>query len=835
MEHYYQQQFAVVASSFHTDQEKGISTAEAKSRLEQYGPNQLTEKRSKPLVAIFFSQFKDFLIMILLLAAVISGFLGEWQDASVILLIVLVNAAIGTSQEAKAEKAIAALKRLALPQVTVLRDGDIKKIAATELVPGDIVSLEAGAFVPADLRLQSAVNLKIDESTLTGESVTVDKQDEPLAAADLPVADQKNMAFSGTVVTYGRGRGLVVGTGMKTELGKIAELIAGEKEEKTPLEQKFEDFGKWLGGLALGVCGLIFVVGYLEGEAPLQEMFLTSVSLAVAAIPEGLPAVVTISLALGAYRLVARRAIIRKLPAVETLGSVTVICSDKTGTLTQNKMTVEEVVAVSDRPLLLMGGALCNDATLTVGDPTEIALVAAAERAGLKKEQLNEQYPRLLEIPFDSKTKRMTTLHKAASEAGFIAFTKGALDVILELCVSLGPDAKKQVLAEAERLAANGRRVLAVACKRYAAFPDKLIESDLTYLGFLAMVDPIRPEVKEAVANCRTAGIRPVMITGDHRLTALAVARELGITEQEAEVIEGRDLAGRDLTRYRVFARVSPEHKLDIVNAFRAKGEIVAMTGDGVNDAPALKASDIGIAMGIAGTDVAKEASDMVLTDDNFATIVGAIEEGRGIFDNILKFVRYILTTNSGEILTMLLAIVFRLPLPLLPIQILWINLVTDGLPALALTMEPIEKDIMRRQPRKPSESITGGGLLGSMVGIGVLMAAITIGLFQLGVNVSLAEGRTMAFAALSFLQMAHVLNCKSLRHSLFETGLGNNLYLVGAIALTGLLQYLVTEIGWLQRIFYTVSLDPAHWAMVIGLSLLPIVAVELRKRFRPA
>jgi Ca2+-transporting ATPase len=811
MKAWYRRAVEDIISVLVTDLKSGLSTEEAGKRLATYGPNQIIEKKRKSLRAIFFEQFTDFLILILIFAAVVSGFLGEWNDAIAILVIVLINAFIGASQQIRAERAITALRKLSIPQTMVLRDGIYKKVSSSQLVPGDIVLLEAGAFVPADLRLAEAVNLKINESTLTGESQTVDKQSEALEQESLPVADQTDMAFSGTIVTYGRGTGIVVATGMSTELGKIAELISKEKTEKTPLEKKFEQFGKWLGGIALGICAFIFLAGILVHEASVAAMFLTSVSLAVAAIPEGLPAVVTISLALGAYRLVKRRAVIRKLPAVETLGSVTVICSDKTGTLTENKMTVEEVEPFEERRLLLMGAALCNDAKLTVGDPTEIALVAAADREGLKKEELEEKYPRLLEIPFDSKTKRMTTLHKYAEERGFIAFTKGALDVILELCVNLNETEKKQVLKQAEELAGRGRRILGVAYKKYENFPDKLVESDLSYLGFLAMVDPIRPEAKAAVAKCFRAGILPVMITGDHRLTALAVASELGITD--------------------VFARVSPEDKLKIVEAFKRKGEIVAMTGDGVNDAPALKFADIGVAMGIAGTDVAKEASDMILTDDNFATIVGAVEEGRGIYDNILKFVRYILTTNSGEIFTMFFSILLGFPLPLLPIQILWVNLVTDGLPALALTMEPIEKDIMLRPPRKPAESITGHGLLWSMVGIGFLMAIVTLSLFSFGMISSLAKARTMAFSALSFLQMAHVLNCKSLDKSLFRIGIFSNLYLIGAILLTLALQVTVVQMPLLQKIFYTATLSWQEWTLVILLSLTPLAVVEFRKR----
>jgi Ca2+-transporting ATPase len=716
-----------------------------------------------------------------------------------------------------------------------LRQGSYQKISSSLLVPGDLVFLETGSFVPADLRLAEAVNLKIDESALTGESVTVDKQNDPVAGETMPVADQRDMAFSGTMVAYGRGKGIVVSTGMSTELGKIAELISGGQKEQTPLEKKFDQFGRWLGSICLLICGFVFIAGYLLKEATLSDMFLTSVSLAVAAIPEGLPAVVTISLALGAFRLAKRGAIIRKLPAVETLGSITVICSDKTGTLTENKMTVEEVEPWGDRKLLMLGGALCNDARLNLGDPTEIALIAAADKAGLKKEDLDKEYPRLLEIPFDSKTKRMTTLHRGLDGKGYAAFTKGALDVILELCSNLRPEEKTRVLKRNEELAKDGRRILAVACRNYDSLPQQLEESGLQYLGLFSMADPIRPEVKVAVEECRQAGILPIMITGDHRLTAFTVAKELGMVRDEAEVLEGKDFAGKDLARYRVFARVSPEHKLDIINAFKSRGEIVAMTGDGVNDAPALKRADMGVAMGVTGTDVAKEASDMILTDDNFATIVGAVEEGRGIYDNIMKFVRYLLSANSGEILTLFFSIILRFPLPLLPIQILWINLVTDGLPALALSVEPIEKDVMLRRPRRPDDKIAGRDLLLSMLGIGLLMAAVTLFLFKFGLNSSLAKAQTMAFCALSFMEMAHVLNCKSLDRSIFKVGLFSNLYLIGAIISTVILQYMVVEIPWLQPIFKTASLNWQEWLLVTLLSLTPILAVELRKWLFPS
>ncbi|MFA4904915.1 MAG: cation-translocating P-type ATPase [Candidatus Margulisiibacteriota bacterium] len=821
-----------VLQELNVDPARGLSSGEVQERTKRFGFNQLIEKKGPSPILIFFSQFKDFMILVLLAAAAVSGLVGEFSDTLVIMAIVILNALLGASQEIRAEKAVAALKKLAAPQSTVLRNQKWQKIPSRELVPGEIVTLEAGSLVPADVRLIEVHSLKVDESALTGESAAVEKQTAPLA--DLPLADRKNMAYLGTNITYGRAKAVVTASGMQTEIGGIASMLEEQEAEPTPLEKRFEALGKWLGILALGISALIFLAGLWEGQLFI-EMFLTSISLAVAAIPEGLPAVVTIALALGSYRLVKRHAIIRKLPAVETLGSVTTICSDKTGTLTENKMTVRDLKA-SDRRLAILCGLLCNDATLTLGDPTEIALVELANREGLDKAEAETRYPRVFEYPFDSDRKMMTTVHQNP-EGGFDAFAKGALGVILDRC----PKADRETITmQAHQLMDSGMRVLALAYKHTGEM--KTPESDFTFLGLVAMSDPPRPEVLSAVKLCREAGINPLMITGDHKLTALAIARELNLAQREEEVLEGIQLDSlseaqlREMVRtIKVFARVSPAHKLRIVSALQKNGEVVAMTGDGVNDAPALKRANIGVAMGIAGTDVAKEAADMILTDDNFATIVAAIEEGRGIYENIKKFLRYLLSTNAGEVLTMFFSILLRLPLPLLPIHLLFINLVTDGLPALALSVEPAEADLMQRPPRDPKEPVTAGGLLFSMVGIGSLMAAGTLGLFYWGLNgVGLIKAQTMAFTTLSFFQMSHVMNCRSFDKSLFRIGWLSNPQLILAVAGTLLMQMAVIYLPPLQAVFKTTALSFQELTTILLISSTPILAVEIRKFVSP-
>ncbi len=826
---------------------EGLSEGEAVARLKQYGFNELREKKKKGLLAMLFEQITDFIVLILIAATVISIFLGEIKDAVVILLIIFLNAALGIFQQERASKAIEALRKMTVPKVMVKRDGELRKISVKELVPGDILFLETGGVVGADARLIEAVNLRTSEAPLTGESTPVEKTSDRLNRQDIPVADMVNMVFMGTTVTYGRGAAVVVATGMATQIGHIAEMVQEDVEVETPLEKRLDVFGKWLGTACLAICALVFVLAVLEG-GDLFDDFLTAVSLAVAAIPEGLPAVTTISLALGAYRMSRRGAIIRKLPAVETLGSVSVICSDKTGTLTQNKMTVNtmyyegrtiEVTGTGYEPSgkftldgrdmdprtdkileqLLYASALCNDSHLehfretnrwdVIGDPTEGALTVLAAKAGITRALLEKELPRVAEIPFDSKRKLMTTIHRSGADASII-YVKGAPDELLKICRGADRD---RLLKENEKLAGKGLRTLGFAYKEVKGeYKLEEAESGLIFLGIVGMMDLPRPEVKDAVHKCREAGIEPIMITGDHKLTAQAVADQLGIEK--------------------VYARISPEEKLRIVEDLQSKGNVVAVTGDGVNDAPALKRADIGIAMGITGTDVSKEASDMVLVDDNFATIVAAVEEGRGIFENIRKFVWYLLSANVGEICTMFFAILLRMPLPLLPIHILWVNLVTDGLPALALSAEPIEKDVMKRPPRKKSEGIINSNIVTSMLFIGVLMGIVSLFLFNLGAEESLAKGRTMAFSALALLEMFHVFNCKSENRSLFKVGIFSNIYLVLAVASTVLIQMLVIYVPQLQKIFNTVALSGSDLIWLFALSSLPVWVVEMKKRF---
>jgi P-type Ca2+ transporter type 2C len=737
---------------------QGLSAKDVQRRLAEHGPNVLAEARRRTPLAMLLAQFRDFMILVLLVAAVISGLIGEAKDTIAIIAIVVLNGVIGFIQEYRAERALEALKAMAAPNATVLREGEISTVPAAELVPGDIVLLEAGGIVPADLRLLESAHLRVDESALTGESVPVEKIVEPLEGDALPLGDRRNMAYKGTIVTYGRGRGVAVSTGMATEFGKIATLLQQAGETSTPLQRRLAHFGRRLAVVALGICGVIMAVGILRGEEPLL-MFLTAVSLAVAAIPEALPAVVTISLALGARKMIQTQALIRKLPAVETLGSVTYICTDKTGTLTMNRMQVEALYCdgVVERHArhgrlwdeLLCGMALCSDVHTAadgriVGDPTEVALAVAARDAGHDKPALEKQYPRMAEIPFDSERKCMSTLHQDPA-GGYLSYTKGAVEVILERCRDVATASgtaeldARGIEAVSERMAGDGLRVLALGTRRWSTLPDDetpdVMEWDLTLLGLVGLMDPPRQEAREAVELCKSAGVVPVMITGDHPLTARAIARRLGILEQNGEALTGAELAKlsteelrSQVENIRVYARVAPEQKLNIVTALQDRGEIVAMTGDGVNDAPALRRADIGVAMGVMGTDVAKEASAMVLLDDNFATIVRAIGEGRRIYDNIRRFIRYAVTTNSGEIWTMFLAPMIGLPVPLLPIQILWINLVTDGLPGLALTVEPGEPDIMRRPPRPPQESVFARGLGVHALWVGLLMTALVLG-----------------------------------------------------------------------------------------------------------
>ncbi len=860
----------------------GLTSSEAAKRLTLNGPNQLVERGSKSPWLILWEQLTAVMIVILIVAAIISAVLGDTKDAVVILVIVVLNAALGFSQEHRAEKAMAALKKLAVPKVRVRRDNNIVEIPALELVAGDIILLEAGNIVPADCRLIESANLRIQESALTGESDAVEKSTAAFTGSDLPLGDRKNIGYMGTMVTYGRGAGAVVETGMRTELGRIAEMIQTVKRELTPMQRRVEQLGRGLAIAAVGIVAIIFFAGLLRGES-LKLMFMTAISMAVAAVPEGLPAVMTVSLAFGAQRMLKRRALIRKLPAVETLGSITVICSDKTGTLTQNRMTVtvldvaghrmdleasgkelsfpvEKVNALS---FLLAAGALCNDAELKSGDPTEVALVAVAESLKLRKNDLEKIFPRVAEKPFDSQRKRMTTIHQVlALSSGvswfpsenpqpYLSFTKGSVEGLLEVSSGVWFDQKIQpldqgwrdrIIAAHDALAQKGMRVLGAAFKPLRSIPSgeamNSLETELIFLGMVGIMDPPRPEVKQAVQECRAAGIRPVMITGDHPLTAKYIASELGISSG------GRILTGQELTNMsvgelesvcdevQIYARVSPEHKLKIIDAFQHRGHIVAMTGDGVNDAPALRKANMGIAMGITGTDVSKEACDMVLLDDNFATIVAAIKEGRVIYDNIRKFVKYLLTTNSGELWVMFTAPFLGMPLPLLPIQILWVNLVSDGIPALALSAEPPETDVMRRAPFKPNENIFSRGLGRHILWVGILMAAVCLGAGFVYWRAGNPAWQTIVFNIICLSSLSHVMAIRSDRYLLFQAGLFSNKPLLASVLFTFILQLVVIYAPFFQGAFKTVSLSPKEMTVCVLLSLIIFVTVEIEKWF---
>lgn len=852
-----------------TSIQNGLSQKEAQKRLKTFGINEIEKQKKKNILQKFLEQFKDFMIIILLISAFISATISyiqgnnEYMDSIIIVTIVIFNAIMGLVQENKAEKSLESLQKLSAPVAKVKRDGKVTNINSTLVVPGDIVILEAGCLVPADCRLINAYNLKIEESALTGETVPVLKQANILLSKNTSIGDALNMAFSSTIVTNGHAEAIVTDTGMQTKVGQIAKMIISDNSPETPLQKKLSDVGKKLGTVCLLICIAIFVIGILK-KIPIIEMFMTSIGLAVAAIPEGLPAIVTIMLSIGVTKMAKKNAIIRKLPAVETLGSSNVICSDKTGTLTQNKM---EIVKVADSngiiesglnnsiyKFILELGSMCNDCIVNYkkneatvdGDPTEVAIVNCA----IKHNSYNKVNSRVNEIPFDSDRKMMTTIHKIKN--GYRIITKGAPDVILKNCsyyydngniLNINQNKTSMILSQNEKLANNALRVIAISYKDVSLLPNKIdsqnIEKDLIFTGLVGMIDPPREGVFEAVMTCKKAGIKTVMITGDHILTAKAIASNLGILRNGDLAITGRELDNipqktleRDIMKYSVFARVSPEHKVRIVKAFRANGLVVAMTGDGVNDAPALKNADIGVAMGKNGTDVAKNASDMILTDDNFVTIVEAVKQGRHIYENIRKAIHFLIATNVGEIVTIFIGLLLGLDSPLLAIQLLWINLVTDSLPAIALGLEPIEKGIMNKKPKNHKKGIFSDGLWQKIFFEGTMIGLLTLFAFTIGnTYYGLEVGRTMAFISLSMLELIHSFNIRS-ESSIFEIGLFKNKYLIGAFLLGTIFQLAVVTIDPIAKLFDVVKLTNIQWIYTMLISISPIVIMEVKKKF---
>ena len=838
----------------------GLSAAEVATRQQQFGRNEIAGGPRRTLPMMVLRQFSDFMILVLLAAAVVSGIIGEPRDTIVIIVIVLLNAVIGVVQEYRAERATAALRRMAAPDARVRRDGEKLTLRATGLVPGDIVELQAGDVVPADLRVLEAAGLQADESALTGESRAVEKTRDRFDEPDLPLGDRRNLCFKGTNITRGTGLGVVIATGVQTELGRIADLLTRERGVRTPLQRRMARFGRYLAMAVIAICVIVFVAGLMQGQPPML-MVLTAISLAVAAIPEALPAVITLSLALGAGRLSRRNCLVRNLPAVETLGSVTVICTDKTGTLTQNRMSVEAVVTAGERHTEPSGSAdgrprrdlgtamaLSNDVHAEssgeiVGESTELAICLWAGQAGYQRDTLEKENPRVADIPFDSDRKLMTTIHRSAK--GIVAYVKGAPEVVVPRCRDeLGCDGVRalvgnDVLDTALALASQGYRVLAFAARRFDNLPEPLeaAEQGLTLLGLVALIDPPRPEAARAVAECKGAGIKPVMITGDHPGTASAIATRLGIAAADADVMSGQRLAelsdaefARVIGDIDVYARVNPEQKIRIVKALQDRGEFVAMTGDGVNDAPALKRAGIGVAMGKQGTDVARQAADMVLLDDNFATIISAVREGRRIFDNIRKFIKYTMSSNSGEIWTLFLAPFLGLPIPLLPIHILWINLVTDGLPGLALSVEPAESTVMQRPPRHPRESVFAHGMWQHIIWVGLLIGGLSIAAQAWALARGAPYWQTIVFTVLTFSQLFHALAVRNERESLFSLGVVSNLPLLGAVVLTVGLQLAVIYLPALNPIFRTVPLPLPDLLVCIAISAVVLAAVEVEK-----
>ncbi len=887
---WYKQDIESIVKILNTSLDQGLNKEEVEKRLKKYGYNQLKGEEKETLFTKILRQFSDFLVIILIIASIISFFVGEIVDSIVIIAIVIANGILGIVQEGKAEKSLEALKNMASPNGKAIRNGQIIEIPANTLVPGDIVMLETGDIVPADLRLIDTFNLKIDESSLTGESVPIEKKGFIVFSEDIPLGDRKNMAYTSTIVTYGRGKGIVVETGENAEIGKIATIIQTYEEEATPLQIKLNQLGKYLGISCLIISILIFLIGSFQGRNILN-MFMIAVSLAVAAIPEGLPAIVTIVLALGMNNMVKRNAIVKKLLAVETLGSTTVICSDKTGTLTQNEMTVTKVyientiVDVTGKGydphgtflvdgkeinlnknkglnLLLKKGALCNDAILNyskegysiVGDPTEGSLLSLAAKGGFSKKELENSYPRISEIPFDSDRKLMTTFHKNFLKGKVVAFTKGAPDVILDKSNKIyfngqefdfNDEIKKKVLDVNKKFSQEALRVLAFAYKTYDSLPKEIshksVEKDLVFLGLVGMIDPPREEAKDSIKLCHNAGIKTIMITGDHKETAFAIAKELKIAKKPKEILTGQDLNNLSNEELKekvkttsVYARVSPEHKVRIVDALKENGEIVAMTGDGVNDSPALKKADIGVSMGITGTDVAKNTAEVILTDDNFTSIVAAVEEGRIIYSNIKKFVFFLLSCNIGEILIVFLSILFNIDVPFLPIQLLWLNLITDSFPALALGIEKGEENIMNIPPRDPEEPI-----LDKNITIAILIQSTTLTLsvllaFKWGLNnygiENIMKGRTIAFVTIVMAELFRAYSSRSLKDSIFKLGIFSNKYLVSATLFSFILLLLVVYVPILQPIFKTFSLTFKDWSIILSYSILPLLISELYK-----
>ena len=923
---WHSQSIETVAAQLKTKLDAGLTAADAQTRLTQLGPNELREKPPTPFIKLVLAQLNSFVVILLIVASVISALLGDWVEAAAIMAIVVLNAVLGVVQESRAEAALAALKKMSAPEADVIRDGHRQKIPGRDLVPGDVVLLEAGNFVPADLRLIESVNLKINESSLTGESDAVEKQASMTLKEEASLGDRKNAAYMSSMVTYGRGRGIVIGTGMQTQIGLIAEMIQSFEEEPTPLQKKLDQLGKTLGVAALVICALVFVVAVLRDtnlgvifsaglgayfqqfQDKLVETFLVAVSLAIAAVPEGLAAIVTISLALGMREMIRRHALIRKLSAVETLGSATTICSDKTGTLTQNEMTAvrlwvhhaeftiegqgyqpEGQFARADRnnhsidPIddvevggLLWAGALVNDAQLEptgetadkptyrmVGDPTEGALVVAAAKAGLWRAELERRYPRVAEVPFDADRKRMSTIHELREvgeddgspfvprDKGYVVCVKGAPDLLLECSTQLlhrkGPlpidaEDRQQIAAANSHMASQALRVLGVAYRKFDTMPEKItaadLEHDLIFIGLVGMIDPARPEVKPAIAKARGAGIRTVMITGDYKETARAIAGEIGLLRKDAQVRAGAELDDMDdaalmaaVEHTDVFARVSPTHKVRIVEAFRARGQVVAMTGDGVNDAPALKRADIGVAMGITGTDVSKETADMVLTDDNYVSIVSAVEQGRIIYSNIRKFVFYLLSCNVAEVAIIFLATLAGLPAPLTAIQLLWLNLLTDGAPALALGLEKGDPDIMQQPPRPTAEPIINRIMIIRIAVMTVALTAVVLTAFSIGLSRNdRALAQTLAFVTLALAELPIAFTTRSERYPLYRLGLFSNRWMQRAVLLSVVLTLLVIYVPFLNDPFNTTPLGLEHWIIIVPLALIPAVVSEISK-----